>query len=76
MNEVYLNNYWISLNQIFLGLRTLSLKVRDIVFRDKKSSYKEVADKLIENLKQENHKLISVTLSWRFPPNIKFKSLG
>ena len=28
----------------------LSLKVRDIVFKDKKSSYKEVAEKLIENL--------------------------
>lgn len=28
----------------------LSLKVRDIVFREKKSSYKEVAEKLIENL--------------------------
>ena len=28
----------------------LSLKVRDIVFNEKKSSYKEVAEKLIENL--------------------------
>ncbi len=28
----------------------LSLKVRDIVFYEKKSSYKEVAEKLIENL--------------------------
>lgn len=30
------------------GLRVLSIKVRDIVFQKKKTSYKEVAEALIE----------------------------
>ena len=36
------------------GLRMLSLKVRDIVFNEKKSSYKYVAEKLIQNLSYQS----------------------
>jgi len=35
------------------GLRVLSLKVRDIVSKKKKTSYKEVADALLDDLKQK-----------------------
>jgi len=34
-------------------LRVLSLKVRDIVSRKKKTSYKEVADALLKDLSQK-----------------------
>jgi len=42
-----------SKNRSSRGLRVLSLKVRDIVSRKKKTSYKEVADALLQDLSQK-----------------------
>jgi len=47
------DTYGDSKNRSSRGLRVLSLKVRDIVSRKKKTSYKEVADALLKDLSQK-----------------------
>lgn len=42
-----------SKNRSSRGLRVLSLKVRDIVSKKKKTSYKEVAEALLQDLSQK-----------------------